>query len=90
LKCLNQEVNEHIKNLSDNEIKMLCDEIYDWIKYGTLNRSSKTVELYSSYEGSSGVYSAYDIEEAVVSEAYHRFNKLVNVLLKKRSSSLSI
>lgn len=75
---------ELIKNISDSDLILMCNEIYEWKKAGLLNQEGLVKKLFSSNEKE--LPSLRYLEEEILFESYKRFQNVVKLLFTHNPS----
>ena len=76
--------NDIMKNLTDTELIVLCNEIYDWDHgNGTLNPDSLLRKLYDQHEKE--YFAVLYFRDDIINEAYSRFHKVAKTLIVSKA-----
>ena len=72
-----------LKNLTDNQLIDLCNDIYDWDTNtdGTINREGSLVKFIKENKN---YYDVYHLKDMVLFEAGDRFTKVAKMLIRNR------
>ena len=71
-------MNELVKNISDSDLIVMCNEIHEWKNTGALNQEGLLKKLFNEHEGKY-VFVKY-LEDEVLMEAHSRFKNVVKLL----------
>ena len=76
--------NNVTKNLTDSELVVLCNDIYDWDHgNGTLNPDSQLKKLHEKHEKL--FYAIQYLRDDILNEAYERFHKVAKTLIVSKA-----
>ena len=77
--------NDISKTLTDSELVILCNDIYDWTHGdGTLNPKSELRKLYDQHRIRYELYDMRVLEDLILAEAHERFSKMAKALILHR------
>jgi len=71
-------MNKLIKNISDNDLIIMCNEIYEWKNTGALNQKGLLRKIFIAHE--ENYVSIRHLEEEVLTESHNRFKNVVKLL----------
>ena len=71
-------MNELVKNISDSDLIVMCNEIHEWKNTGVLNQEGLLRKLFNEHEGK--YVFVKNLEEEVLMEAHSRFKIVVKLL----------
>ena len=71
-------MNKLIKDISDSDLIVMCNEIYEWKNTGVLNQEGLLRKLFNEHEGK--YVFVKNLEEEVLMEAHNRFKNVVKLL----------
>lgn len=77
-----KEMNDYINNMSEGELAMLCNDIYDWNATGKLSQDSNLYRLSKSFPCPDIKY----VADIVIDRSYERFAKIVSLLFRENPS----
>jgi len=76
--------NSIAKNLTDTELIILCNDIYDWDHgNGTPNQDSELRKLHIKHEKL--FYAIQYLRDDIINEAYNRFHKVAKTLIVSKA-----
>jgi len=71
-------MNKLVKDISDNDLIIMCNEIYEWKNTGVLNQKGLLRKLFNEHEGK--YVFIKPLEDEVIMEAHSRFKNVVKLL----------
>jgi len=71
-------MNELVKNISDSDLIVMCNEIHEWKNTGVLNQEGLLRKLFNEHEGK--YVFVKNLEEEVLMGAHSRFKNVVKLL----------
>jgi len=77
-----------VKNISDSDLIVMCNEIHEWKNVGVLNQEGLLKKLFNEYESNNKprfVLIKY-LEDYVLMEAHDRFKNVVKLLFVSNPS----
>ena len=77
--------NSITKDLTDTELIILCNDIYDWdhSSHGILNQDSELRKLHIKHEKE--YYAVQYLRDDILNETYERFHKVAKVLIANKA-----
>jgi len=71
-----------VKGITDSDLIIMCNEIYDWKHSGTLNQEGLFRKLYAEYEASQkpSIVNIRYLEDDLLMEVHDRFKNVVKLL----------
>lgn len=77
-----KEINDFINSMTDGDLVLFCNDIYDWNSTGNLDPDSHLYKLSKSYPCPNAKY----VADLVIDRSVERLEKIVLLLFKENPS----